>query len=103
MMYRCTYVALWLCGWRAQSVLLTVLHWWRRCAIKCRPKLLIADNLRHMQIEEAQNNAALWQLLDDEGLHALHAALELARSILDASSFSKLIRAIGLYPQTLAA
>ncbi len=110
--------------------------------------LFIADNLRHMQIEEAENNAALWQLLDDGGLHALHAellahvkpesledilpwmvralnpqeladlyqgmranaplpnfhaALELAQSTLDAASFGKLMRAISLHPQTLAA
>ena len=37
--------------------------------------LFVADNLQHMQTEEAENNAALWRKLDDAALHALHARL----------------------------
>jgi hypothetical protein len=32
----------------------------------------VAQNLRHMQVEESQNNAALWALYSDAELEALH-------------------------------
>jgi hypothetical protein len=37
--------------------------------------LLVADNLEHMQVEETENNAALWATYSDAELVALHEAL----------------------------
>jgi len=37
--------------------------------------LLVADNLEHMQVEETENNAALWAAYSDAELVALHEAL----------------------------
>jgi len=37
--------------------------------------LLVADNIEHMQVEETENNAALWAAYSDAELVALHEAL----------------------------
>lgn len=37
--------------------------------------LFVAENFRHMQVEETENNAALWEAYADEELEAIHDAL----------------------------
>jgi hypothetical protein len=37
--------------------------------------LFVADNLRHMHVEETQHNAALWSTYTDDELRAIHDAL----------------------------
>lgn len=37
--------------------------------------LFVAENLRHMQVEETEHNAALWCAYTDEELRAIHGAL----------------------------
>jgi len=37
--------------------------------------LFIGENLQHMQVEETENNAALWALYSDDELAAIHDRL----------------------------
>ena len=40
----------------------------------------VGENLVHMQIEETQNNAALWELYSDEELMAVHDRIKIGRA-----------------------
>jgi hypothetical protein len=64
--------------------------------------VFIGENLQHMQVEETQNNAALWALYSDDEIAALHDRL-VASIPPDEMALTARWMAAALNPQELAA